>query len=133
MTIVINYTRKSGAVPETLTNVKSYRNTSLYSIEVIFNNGKIESFYAVESVKELSEPEVVIYELSYHFINDDNGKWDTVHLAYSKSIDKLKKKAIDTNKNIYDKQWINIHDSLQLDIEKEAYEESYIIKPITLI
>ena len=64
MTIVINYTRKSGAMPETLTDVKSYRNAGFWSIEVIFNNGKIESFYAVESVKELSEPEVVIYELS---------------------------------------------------------------------
>ena len=134
MTIVINYTNKSGAVPETLTDVESYRDTSLWSIEVIFNDGKIESFYAVESVKELSEPEDVIYELSYHFINEDSGgKWDTINLAHSKSIDKLKQKAIDTNKNIYDQQWINIHDSLQLDIEKEAYEESYIIKPITLI
>lgn len=57
MTIVINYTNKSGAMPETLTNVKSYRDKSIWSIEVIFNNGKIESFYAVESVKELSEPE----------------------------------------------------------------------------
>ena len=54
MTIVINYTRKSGRMPETLTNVKSYRDTSVWSIEVIFNDGKKESFYAVESVKELS-------------------------------------------------------------------------------
>ena len=64
MTIVINYTRKSGRMPETLTNVKSYRDTSVWSIEVIFNDGKKESFYAVESVKELSEPESVIYQLS---------------------------------------------------------------------
>ena len=133
MTIIINYTRKSGAMPETLTDVESYRDTSVWSIEVIFNDGKIESFYAVESVKQLSEPEDVIYELSYHFINEDSGKWDTINLAHSKSIDKLKQKAIDIDKNIYDQQWINIHDSLQLDIEKEAYEESYIIKPITLI
>lgn len=53
MTIVINYTNKSGAMPETLTDVESYRDTSFWSIEVIFNDGKIESFYAVESVKEL--------------------------------------------------------------------------------
>ena len=58
MTIVINYTNKSWAMPETLTNVKSYRDTGFCSIEVIFNDGKKESFYAVESVKELSEPEV---------------------------------------------------------------------------
>ena len=56
MTIVINHTRKSGSMPETLTDVKSYRDTSVWSIEVIFNDGKKESFYAVESVKELSEP-----------------------------------------------------------------------------
>lgn len=59
MTIVINYTNKSGAMPETLTDVKSYRDTSIWSIEVVFNNGKIESFHSVESVKELSEPEVM--------------------------------------------------------------------------
>ena len=53
MTIVINYTNKSGAMPETLTDVESYRDTSLWSIEVIFNDGKIESFYAIESVEEL--------------------------------------------------------------------------------
>ena len=58
MTIVINYTNKSGAMPETLTDVKSYKSTGFWSIEVIFNTGKIESFYALESVKELSEPEV---------------------------------------------------------------------------
>ena len=64
MTIVINYTRKSGRMNETLTDVRSYKDTSVWSIEVIFNDGKKESFYAVESVKELSEPEVVIYQLS---------------------------------------------------------------------
>ena len=64
MTIVINYTRKSGRIPETLTDVRSYKDTSVWSIEVIFNDGKKESFYAVESVKELSEPEVIIYQLS---------------------------------------------------------------------
>ena len=53
MTIVINYTNKSGAMPETLTDVESYRDTSLWSIEVIFNDGRIEQFYSVESVKEL--------------------------------------------------------------------------------
>ena len=57
MTIVINYTSKSGAMPETLTDVESYRDTSVWSVEVIFSDGKIESFYAVESVKELSAPE----------------------------------------------------------------------------
>ena len=94
MTIQINYTRKSGVMPETLNDVKSYRDTSVWSVEVIFNDGKKESFYAVESVKELSEPEVVIYELSVNFIDDDSGKWDTVHLAHSKSIDKLKQKHL---------------------------------------
>ena len=133
MTIVINYTNKSGAMPETLTDVESYRDTSVWSVEVIFNDGKIESFYAVESVKELSEPEIVIYELSYHFINDDSDKWDTVHLAYSKSIDKLKQKAIDTNKNIYDQKWVQKDGFIELNLNDDCYSDSYIIKQINLI
>ena len=133
MTIQINYTSKSGAMPETLTSVKSYKSTGFWSIEVIFNDGKKESFYAIESVKELSEPEVVIYELSYHFMDEDTGRMDRISIAYSKSIDKLKQKAIDTNSKIYDQQWINIHDSLQLDIGEESYKESYTIIPINLI
>ena len=134
MTIVINYTNKSGAAPETLTDVKSYRDTSVWSIEVIFNDGKIESFYAVESVKELSEPEDVIYELSYHFINEDSGgKWDTINLAHSKSIDKLKQKAIDTNKNIYNQQWVQKDGFIELNLNDECYSDSYIIKQINLI
>lgn len=132
MTIVINHTTKSGASTETLHNVKSYIHTSVWSIEVTFNNGKIDNFYAVESVKELSEPEN-IYELSVVFINDDTGKWDTIHLAYSKSIDKLKQKAIDTNKNIYDQQWIQEEDFIELKIGDDYYKDSYIIKQITLI
>ena len=130
MTIVINYTSKSGAIPETITDVKSYKHTSLYSIEVIFNDGKIESFYAVESVKELSEPEVVIYELSLNFMNDDSGRWDNKSIAYSKSIDKLKQKAIDSNQNIYDQQWIQYKDYIELSIGNDDY---YIIKQIELI
>ena len=132
MTIVINYTRKSGAMPETLTDVKSYRDKSIWSIEVIFNDNRIESFYAVESVKELSEPDDVIYELSYHFIDEDTGRMDRISIAYSKSIDKLKQKAIE-NKNIYTEQWIKIHNSLQLDVGEEVYKESYTIVPINLI
>ena len=133
MTIVINHTRKSGSMPETLTYVKSYRDTSVWSVEVTFNDGKIESFYAVESVKELSEPDDVIYELSYHFINDDSGKCDKASLAYSKSIDKLKQKAIDTNKNIYDQQWIQKDELIELNLNDYHFSDSYIIKQIELI
>ena len=133
MTIVINYTNKSGRMPETLTDIKSYRDTSLYSIEVIFNNGRTESFYSVESVKQLSEPEVVIYELSIVFVNDDTGRWDTVNLAYSKSIDKLKQKAVDTNKNIYDQQWIQKDGLIELNLNDYHFSDSYIIKQIELI
>ena len=133
MTIVINYTNKSGACPETLVDVKSYKETSLWSIEVTFNNGKVETFYAVESVKELSEPEVVIYQLSVVFVNDDTGRLDRISIACSKSIDMLKQKAIDTNKNIYDKQWIQKEDFIELKIGDDYYKDSYIIKQITLI
>ena len=133
MTIVINHTRKSGSMPETLTYVKSYRDTSVWSVEVTFNDGKIESFYAVESVIELSEPDDVIYELSYHFINDDSGKCDKASLAYSKSIYKLKKKAIDTNKNIYDQQWVQKDGLVELNLNDYHFSDSYIIKQIELI
>ena len=133
MTIVINYARKSGRMPEALTNVKSYKHTSVWSIEVIFNNGKILSYYTVESVRELSEPEDVIYALSVHFINNDSGKWDTVNLAYSKSIDKLKQKAIDTNKNVYDKQWVQKDGLIELNLNNHDFSDSYIIKQIELI
>ena len=133
MTIVINYTSKSGRMPETLTNVKSYKHTILYSIEVVFNNGKIESYYTVESVSTKSEPEVVIYELSISFINDDTGRWDNKSIAYSKSIDKLKQKAIDADKNIYDQQWIKKDGFIELSIGDYDFSDSYIIKQITLI
>lgn len=133
MTIQINYTNKSGRMNETITDVRSYRDTSVWSIEVIFNDGKKESFYAVESVKELSEPEVVIYQLSVVFVNDDTGRLDRISIAYSKSIDMLKQKAIDTNKNIYDQQWIQEEDFIELKIGDDYYKDSYIIKQITLI
>lgn len=133
MTIQINYTNKSGRMNETITDVRSYRDASVWSIEVIFNDGKKESFYAVESVKELSEPEVVIYQLSVVFVNDDTGRLDRISIAYSKSIDMLKQKAIDTNKNIYDQQWIQEEDFIELKIGDDYYKDSYIIKQITLI
>lgn len=66
-------------------------------------------------------------------MDEDTGRMDRISIAYSKSIDKIKQKAIDTNSKIYDQQWINIHDSLQLDIGEESYKESYTIIPINLI
>lgn len=133
MTIVINYTNKSGRMTETLHNVKSYKHTSVWSIEVTFNNGKIEQFYTVESVKELSEPGCVIYELYINFINDYSCQWDNKTIAYSKSIDKLKHKAVNSNNNIYDQQWIQKDGSIELSISDDKYSDSYIIKQITLI
>lgn len=133
MTIVINYTNKSGACPETLVDVESYKEISLWSIEVTFNNGKVETFYAVESVKELSEPEDAIYELSYHYICMDTCRPASTTIAFSKSIDRLKEKAIDSNKNIFDEQWIENKDSIQLDIGTGLFQDSYIITQIKLI
>ena len=95
MTIVINYTNKSGAMPETLTNVKSYRDKSLWSVEVIFNDGKIESFYAVESVKELSEPEVYyMFDTKKYTKFIDNKMFDfkkANNIPISVKLDKLPK------------------------------------------
>lgn len=81
MTIVINYTNKSGRTTETLTDVKSYKDTSIWSIEVVFNNGKIESFYSIESVKELSEPEVMTK--SY---DSASNRIETIHPTHISSV-----------------------------------------------
>lgn len=133
MTIVINYTNKSKRIPETLVDVESYKETSLWSIEVTFNNGKVETFYAVDSVKEFSEPEDTVYELSYNYICMDTCRPASTTIAFSKSIDRLKEKAVDSNKKIYDEQWIENKDSIQLDIGTGLFQDSYIITQIKLI
>lgn len=133
MTIVINYTNKSGACPETLVDVESYKETSLWSIEVTFNSGKVETFYAVDSVKEFPEPGDTVYELSYNYICMDTCRPASTTIAFSKSIDRLKEKAVDSNKKIYDEQWIENKDSIQLDIGTGLFQDSYIITQIKLI
>lgn len=75
-----------------------------------------------------------IYELSIHFINDDSGRWDRQHIAFSKSVDKLKQKAVDSNKRIFDEQWVTKLDgAIELNTGDDYYKDSYIIKQITLI
>lgn len=81
----------------------------------------------------LSEPEYAIYELSYSYISIDTCKPASQSIAFSKSIDRLKEKAVDSNKKIFDEQWIDNQDSFQLDIGTGLFQESYIIKQIKLI
>lgn len=78
--------------------------------------------------------EPTIYGLTVHFINDDSGRWDSQHIAFSASIDTLKQKAIDSNKNIFDEQWTTEKDeSIRLETGDDYYKDFYIIKQITLI
>lgn len=76
---------------------------------------------------------MVIYELSYHYTCMDTGEPVSISKAFSKSIDKLKQKAIDSNMKIFDENWIENSDSIQLDIGTGYYKDSYIIKQIELI
>ena len=75
-----------------------------------------------------------IYELSVHFLNDDSGRWDNQSIAFSTSIDTLKQKAADSNIKLWDEQWVTKEDSsIELIIGDVYYNDSYIIKQITLI
>lgn len=74
-----------------------------------------------------------IYELSVQFINDDSGRWDSQLIAFSKSIDTLKQKAVE-DKRIFNQQWVTKpNGSIELSTGDDYYEDSYIIKQITLI
>lgn len=74
-----------------------------------------------------------IYKLSIQFINDDSGRWDSQSIAFSKSIDTLKQKAVE-DKRIFDQQWVTKPDgSIELNTGDDYYNDSYIIKQITLI
>ena len=55
MKILIHHTRKSGSSPETLDNVKEYKDTSFWTVEVTFNNNSTENFYGVEKVEEIKD------------------------------------------------------------------------------
>ena len=110
MTIVINYTSKSGAMPETLTDVKSYRDTSIWSIEVVFNNGKIESFYAIESVEELSEPEVIN-------ISEDDFRELLVVMEYESLAIKDPKQYEFASEEEQVEKWVDAMDKQDLQVE----------------
>lgn len=74
-----------------------------------------------------------IYELSVQFINDDSGRWDNQSIAFSKSIDTLKQKAVE-DKRIFDQQWVTKpNGSIKLSTGDDYYDDSYTIKQITLI
>ena len=74
-----------------------------------------------------------IYELSVQFINDDSGRWENQSIAFSKSIDTLRQKAVE-DKRIFDQQWVTKpNGSIELNIGDDYYKDSYIIKQITLI
>lgn len=51
MELIINPTSKSNQSTTKLNDVKAYKFTGTYTVEVEFNSGKKENFYAIESVE----------------------------------------------------------------------------------
>ena len=74
-----------------------------------------------------------IYSLTYTYVNTDSCDTVTETVAFSTSIDTLKSKATDINKNIWDEMWITDKDSLLLTIGKDLSTEIYCISTIKLI
>ena len=71
----------------------------------------------------------MIYQLTIDYINEDSGRWQTQTLAFSKSVETLKAKAVE-RKDIWDQRWKYDDDKLYLVVNTE---EMYNITPITLI
>lgn len=74
-----------------------------------------------------------IYSLTYTYINIDSCDVVTETVAFSTSVDTLKSKTTDINKNIWDEMWVNDKDSLLLTIGEDLSTEIYSISHITLI
>lgn len=78
---------------------------------------------STDTVQELT------FQLTHHYIDMDSCRWQTQTLAFSKSIETLKAKAVE-RKDIWDQQWQYNNGAFELTINDE---EKYIITPITLI
>lgn len=74
-----------------------------------------------------------IYSLTYTYVNIDSCNAVTETIDFSTSIDTLKSKATDINKNIWDEKWLTDKDSLLLTIGEDLSTEVYSISPIELI
>ena len=74
-----------------------------------------------------------IYSLTYTYVNTDSCDVVTETVAFSTSIDTLKSKATDINKNIWDEMWVYSKESLLLTIGKNLSTEIYTITQIKLI
>lgn len=74
-----------------------------------------------------------IYSLTYTYIDIDSCDVVTETVAFSTSVDTLKSKTTDINKNIWDEMWVNDKDSLLLTIGEDLSTEIYSISHITLI
>lgn len=71
----------------------------------------------------------MIYQLTIDYIDEDSGRWQTQTLAFSKSVETLKAKAVE-RKDIWDQRWKCDNDTFYLVVNTE---EMYNITPITLI
>lgn len=73
----------------------------------------------------------MIYQLTIDYIDEDSGRWQTRTLAFSKSVETLKAKAVE-RKDIWDQRWKYDDDDGTFYLVVNT-EEMYNITPITLI
>ena len=74
-----------------------------------------------------------IYGLTYTYVNMSSCDVVTETVAFSTSIDTLKSKATDINRNIWDEMWVYDKEELLLTIGKDLSTEIYSISAIKLI
>ena len=77
----------------------------------------------------MNEP---IYELTNHFRDDYSGRYASRNIAFSSSVDALKAKACE-DKRVFDQLWIEKDNYIELEVEDEYYQDTYIITKIELI
>lgn len=84
MELIIHPTSKSNQQMFRVSDVKNYKFTGTYTVEVEFNNGKVESYYAIESVGVIESKPKFESGSQWYFI-DKQGfiKSFTVHSGLS--------------------------------------------------
>ena len=70
MELIIHPSSKSNQYTFKVSNVKNYKFTGTYTVEVEFNNGKKESYYAIESVEVVQTKPKFESGSQWHFIDN---------------------------------------------------------------
>mgnify|MGYP006348046931 CR=1 FL=1 len=70
MELIMHQTSRSNQPPFKVYNVKEYKSIGSYTVEVEFNDGNKESFYAIDSVEVIgSEPKFELHSQWYYINN----------------------------------------------------------------